>query len=138
MASLGLRIMDGSASAAEQRKANEMNQPVIEGEVLADVWLALPVHTAEPQWESLDARKTTSNPPSGWGAGRDPHHTRTAHRFPAVRGEYPARDVPGSIADLHARRGAGHGDRHSSGPGLRRAGVGHVLRGAGDHGRDDQ
>jgi hypothetical protein len=55
MASLAMRIMDGSASAAEQqhyaqrlitagerlqRRANEMSHPVSEGEVFADLSLA--------------------------------------------------------------------------------------------------
>lgn len=62
MAPLGLRIMEGSASAVEQqqyarrliaagerlrRRADEMNHPVIDGEVLADVSLAFPAHTVE-------------------------------------------------------------------------------------------
>jgi hypothetical protein len=66
MAQLGMRIMEGRASAVEQqhyarrliaagerlrRRANEMNHPVIEGEVLADVSPALPAHTVEPAWE---------------------------------------------------------------------------------------
>lgn len=66
MASLGLRIMDGSASAAQQanyaerliaagerlrRRADAMNHPVIEGEVLADVSITLPAHTVELDWE---------------------------------------------------------------------------------------
>lgn len=63
MASFAMRIMDGSASVAEQqkyaqrliaagerlqRRANEMNHPVIEGEMLADVSFVLPAHTVEP------------------------------------------------------------------------------------------
>jgi hypothetical protein len=55
MASLAMRIMDGSASAAEQqhyaqrlitvgerlqRRVNEMSHPVVEGEVFADLSLA--------------------------------------------------------------------------------------------------
>lgn len=74
MASLALRIMDGSASVTEQqdyaqrliaagkrlqRRANEMHHPVVEGEVLGDVSLVLPEHTVEPPWESSDARQTT-------------------------------------------------------------------------------
>ncbi len=66
MAPLGLRIMEGSASAAEQqhyaqrliaagarlqRRADEMNHPIIAGEALADVSIALPAHTVEPDWE---------------------------------------------------------------------------------------
>jgi hypothetical protein len=65
MTPLAMCIMDGSASAVEQhdyarrliaagerlqRRANEMSHPVIEGEVLANVSLALPVHTVEPDW----------------------------------------------------------------------------------------
>lgn len=65
MVSLGLRIMEGSASAVEQqhyaqrliaagerlrRRADEMNHPVIEGEALADISLALPARTVEPDW----------------------------------------------------------------------------------------
>lgn len=83
MASLALRIMDGSASATEQqdyaqrliaagkrlqRRADEMHPPVIEGEVLADVSLALPAHTVEPPRESLDVRQTTADTaPAGRG-----------------------------------------------------------------------
>lgn len=66
MASLGMRIMEGSASGTEQRhyaqrlisagqqlrrRANEMDHPIIEGEVLSDVLLALPARTVEPDWE---------------------------------------------------------------------------------------
>ncbi len=66
MASLGLRIMEGSASGIEQqhyaqrliaagerllRRADEMNHAVIEGEILADVSLALPEHTVELDWK---------------------------------------------------------------------------------------
>lgn len=62
MAPLGLRIMEGSASVVEQqqyaqrlitagerlrRRADEMNHPVIEGEVLVDVSLVFPAHTVE-------------------------------------------------------------------------------------------
>lgn len=76
MASLALRIMDGSASPAEQqnyaqrlisagkqlqRRANEMHHPVIEGEVCGDVSLVLPAHTVEPPWESLDIRQTPAD-----------------------------------------------------------------------------
>lgn len=65
MTPLCMCIMDGSASAAEQqgyaqrliaagerlqRRANEMSHPVIEREVFADVSLALPAHTVEPDW----------------------------------------------------------------------------------------
>lgn len=67
IASLGLRIMEGSASAIEQqryaqrlistgerlrRRADEMNHPVIDGEVLADKAIALPSHTVEADWKS--------------------------------------------------------------------------------------
>lgn len=91
MASLAMRIMEGSASVAEQqnyaqrfisagerlqRRADEMIHPVIEGEVLANESLAFPVHTVEPHRKSLGA------------------------------------------VEFHGRRGAGHGDRHSSKPGL--------------------
>jgi hypothetical protein len=63
MASLALRIMDGSAGVTEQqnyaqrliaagkwlqRRANEVQYPVIEGEVLFDVSLVLSDHTVEP------------------------------------------------------------------------------------------
>ncbi len=64
MASLAMRMMDGSASAAEQtryaqrliaageqlrQRANKTTETVIEGEVLANRPLAFPVHTAEPR-----------------------------------------------------------------------------------------
>ncbi|MCA1709691.1 MAG: hypothetical protein LC808_43015 [Actinobacteria bacterium] len=84
MASLALRIMDGSASVAEQhnyaqrlivagerlqQRANEMNHPVIEGEVPAEVSVALPAHTTEPHGESLDASNATSvSAPAGRGS----------------------------------------------------------------------
>ncbi|MEO7193848.1 MAG: hypothetical protein ABIZ05_03370 [Pseudonocardiaceae bacterium] len=66
MAPLALRIMDGSASAAEQRdyaqcliaagewlwrRAEGARGAVIEGEVLASGSLAFPAHTVEPHWE---------------------------------------------------------------------------------------
>lgn len=66
MASLGMCIMKESASAEEQRhcarrlivmgerlrrRADGMDRPVIEGEVLGDVPLVLPAHTVEPGWE---------------------------------------------------------------------------------------
>lgn len=66
MAPLAMRMMDGSASAAEQqrygqrliavgerlrRRADGVGGTVIEGEVLAHGRLILPVHTAEPYWE---------------------------------------------------------------------------------------
>jgi hypothetical protein len=84
MASLALRIMDGNASVAEQQnyaqrlvaagerlhqRANKTNHPVIEGEVLADVSIAPPAHTAEPHEESLDASSATPDPaPAGRGS----------------------------------------------------------------------
>jgi len=67
MASLGMRIMEGSASAREQqyyaqrliavgerlrRRAAGMGDVVIEGEVLVDKEIALPAHTVEPDWRS--------------------------------------------------------------------------------------
>jgi hypothetical protein len=76
MASLALRIMDGSASQAEQqdyaqrlisagerlqRRATAMQHPVIEGEVCGDVSLVLPEHTVEPPWESLDFHQTPAD-----------------------------------------------------------------------------
>lgn len=83
MASLALRIMDGSASMTEQqnyaqrliaagerlqRRADEMPHSVIEGEVLADVSLALPPYTVEPPEESLDGCQTTAGTaPAGRG-----------------------------------------------------------------------
>ncbi|MGH4010173.1 MAG: hypothetical protein ACRDTH_18795 [Pseudonocardiaceae bacterium] len=66
MASLGLRIMEGSASAIEQQhyaqrliatgerlwcRADEAGHPIIDGEVLADKAITLPPHTAEPDWK---------------------------------------------------------------------------------------
>ncbi|MGH3874166.1 MAG: hypothetical protein ACRDSR_22140 [Pseudonocardiaceae bacterium] len=67
MASLAMRIMDGSAGAAEQhsyaqrlivageqlrRRADEMSHPVVEGEALTEVsLLALPAHIMEPDWK---------------------------------------------------------------------------------------
>jgi hypothetical protein len=65
MVSLGMRIMEGSASAREQqhwaqrliavgerlrRRADGMVDVVIEGEVLSDKAIALPAHTVEPDW----------------------------------------------------------------------------------------
>ncbi len=64
---LAMRIMDGSASTAEQahyaerliatgerlrRRADETAGTVIEGEALAIGPLTLPAHTVEPYWES--------------------------------------------------------------------------------------
>jgi hypothetical protein len=66
MAPFAMRVMDGSASIAEQahyaqrliaagkrlqRRANETTGTVIEGEVLANGPLILSVHTVEPHWE---------------------------------------------------------------------------------------
>ena len=63
MASLALRIMDGSATAGEQRdyaqrlitagerlhaRVNEMNRLIIDGEVTVSAALVLPGHTVEP------------------------------------------------------------------------------------------
>lgn len=65
MTSLGMRIMDGSASAGEQssyalrliaagerlrRRADRMAGAIVEGEIVADGSLALPAHTVEPGW----------------------------------------------------------------------------------------
>lgn len=64
--SLALRIMEGSASAAEQahyaqrliavgkrlqHRADDTPGAVIEGEVLDDGLIALPKHTVEPDWQ---------------------------------------------------------------------------------------
>ena len=66
MASLAMRIMDGSAATAEQahyaqrliaagkrlrRRADEKTGTVIEGEVPVNGLLTLPAHTVEPHWE---------------------------------------------------------------------------------------
>jgi hypothetical protein len=66
MAPLAMRIIDGSASAAEQahyadrliaagkrlqRRADETAESVIDGEVVATRSLALAEHTVEPYWE---------------------------------------------------------------------------------------
>lgn len=66
MASLGLRVIEGSASSAEQqhyaqrliaagqrlqRRANGMSGVVIEGEVAAENPITLPPHTVELDWE---------------------------------------------------------------------------------------
>lgn len=66
MAPLAMRIMDGSADAAEQRfygqrlisagqwlcrRADEASQLIIAGEVVVEDRLALPVNTVEPHWE---------------------------------------------------------------------------------------
>ncbi|MGH3778699.1 MAG: hypothetical protein ACRDRR_23680 [Pseudonocardiaceae bacterium] len=66
MAALALRVMEGSASAAEQRhyatrliaagerlqrRADGMGGAVIEGEVVAGASIALPANAVEPEWE---------------------------------------------------------------------------------------
>ncbi|MDQ2883822.1 MAG: hypothetical protein M3Y48_22365 [Actinomycetota bacterium] len=66
MAPLALRIMDGTASVAEQmhyaqrlisggerlkRRAHEVGDPIIEGEVVAVEPIVLPALTVEPGWE---------------------------------------------------------------------------------------
>src|SRR5947209_20600793 len=85
MASLALRVMDGSASVAEQhnyaqrliaagerlqQRANETNQPVIEGEVLTEVSIVLPAHTAERHRQSWDDPTATPDPAPGGRGGR--------------------------------------------------------------------
>lgn len=67
MASLALRIMDGSASVVEQqdyaqsliatgerlqRRADGIDGAIIDGEVVVDISIALPPHTLEPNWRS--------------------------------------------------------------------------------------
>lgn len=66
MASLGLRIMEGSASAIEQQhyaqrliaagerlrsRADEADHQVIDGEVITGKEIALPAHTVELDWK---------------------------------------------------------------------------------------
>ncbi|MGH4006783.1 MAG: hypothetical protein ACRDTH_01190 [Pseudonocardiaceae bacterium] len=66
MASLALCVMDGSASAAEQRhyakrliaagerlqrRVDGMGVAVIEGDVVTGASIALPAHTVVPEWE---------------------------------------------------------------------------------------
>ncbi|MGH3929181.1 MAG: hypothetical protein ACRDTF_04310 [Pseudonocardiaceae bacterium] len=66
MASLGLRVMDGSASPADQRnyaerliaagerlkrRADRMGGAVVEGEVVTAEPIALPAQTVELDWE---------------------------------------------------------------------------------------
>ena len=118
MASLALRIMDGSASMTEQQtyaqrliaagerlqhRADEMRHPVIEGEVLADVSLALPTHTVEPPdeqlgWgyaddntyaprESLDARQTKIDTAPA-GQESQPGRSSCAYRTPISGGAW--------------------------------------------------
>jgi hypothetical protein len=63
---VAMRVMDDSATAEEQRtlgerliavgerlrcRADGVNRTVVDGEVVGDVSLALPVHTVEPNWE---------------------------------------------------------------------------------------
>jgi hypothetical protein len=100
MASLALRIMDGSASVAEQhnyaqrliaagerlgQRAHEMNHPVIEGEVLAEVSLALPGHTAERDGELLDASSVMPDPAL---AGRGDRPVSSSGRVPHCPGRW--------------------------------------------------
>ena len=94
MASLALRVMDGSASVAEQhnyaqrliaagerlqQRANETNQPVIEGEVLTEVSIVLPAHTAERHRQSWDDPTATPDPAPGGRGGR-PASAPSAYR----------------------------------------------------------
>lgn len=66
MVPLAMRIMDGTASAAEQQdyarrlitagqwldcRATGLDATIIEGEVLANGALTLPAHTVAPDWE---------------------------------------------------------------------------------------
>lgn len=66
MPSLGLRVMEGNASAAEQRhyaerliaagerlrrRAERMGGAVIEGEIVIGASFALPAQTITPDWE---------------------------------------------------------------------------------------
>jgi hypothetical protein len=66
MAPFAMRVIDGSASIAEQahyaqrliaagkrlqRRANETTETVIDGELLVSGPLTLPAHTVEPRWE---------------------------------------------------------------------------------------
>lgn len=66
MPSLGLRVMEGSASVAEQRhyaerliaagerlqrRADGMNGAVVEGQVVAEESIAIPARTVELDWE---------------------------------------------------------------------------------------
>jgi hypothetical protein len=97
MASLALRIMDGSASVAEQhnyaqrliaagerlqQRANETDHPVIEGEVLTDVSIGLPGHTAERHRQSWEAPTATSDPAPGGRGDR----SASAYRTPLAGG----------------------------------------------------
>ncbi len=92
---LAMRVIDGSAHAAEQahfaqrliaagerlqRRADEMNYPVIEGEILVEESLTLP-HTAEPHQKPPTARNTTSDP-SPAGRGGRPGTAPSAYRTP--------------------------------------------------------
>jgi hypothetical protein len=100
MASLALRIMDGSASVTEQqnyaqrliaagkrlqRRANEMHHPVIEGEVRGDVSLAFPAHTVEPPWEPLDVRRPTADAVPA-GQESQPRPSPSGDRTPILGG----------------------------------------------------
>lgn len=66
MAALGMRIMEGSASTAEQqhyaqrlitfggrlqRRADGMGGAAIEGDIPANTRISLPAHTVELDWE---------------------------------------------------------------------------------------
>lgn len=66
MAPLAMRVMEGSASAAEQQhyaqrliaagqrlqlRAAETGRFIIEGEALVDAATILPAHTKEPDWK---------------------------------------------------------------------------------------
>jgi hypothetical protein len=89
MAPLALRIMDGSASTAEQlnyahrliaagerlrRRADETVGAIVEGEVLANEPIALPAHAAESP--SLGAGETISIPA---GQRRRPKSSPATH-----------------------------------------------------------
>jgi hypothetical protein len=74
----------------------------------------------------------------GERADRILRHPCAALPLPVVGGEYPGRDVQGDAPELHTRWGTSHGHCHSTRSGLGRTGMGHVLRGVGDHGSDDR
>jgi hypothetical protein len=62
-----------------QQRAKETNHPVIEGEVLTDVSLTRPAHTAEPHRDSGDAPNTPPDPaPAPRGTAWRPRPPRTA------------------------------------------------------------
>jgi hypothetical protein len=83
MTPLAMRIMDGSASAAEQqnyaqqliaagerlrRRVDRASGAVVEGEVLADISIALPARTVEPNGRSSSTCNTMSDSaPAGRG-----------------------------------------------------------------------